>query len=515
MSMDQPALRADPGARSITILYTNDFHGRHVPFAVAPGNATAQTGDPGGPAQSFERAGFVGGFAALATAAQQIRQARGRETVLLLHGGDTFSDDLLGNLTQGEAVIRLMNELGYQFAALGNHDFDYGADRTRALQRIARFPMRGANVIERSTGQPFLGDPTAVMEAGGLRIGLLALGYHNTALTGDPKNTQALAFVNGIEAARRYVPELRRRADLVIVVSHQGTKVDEILADKVPGIDLILGGHSHDLIAPPRRVGQTWLVQALADAAVLYEVRLQAGNGGISGIAAEPHTLWADRFPAEPRIVGLIDALRAPYRDRLEAVIATAAERIGRRYKSESPFDTLVGEILRDHAAAEIAFLPGVGYGVSLEPGPITREELFALLPHPAKVVTMDLTGAQVLAILEQSAANQNPRDPLDAVGGLVQTAGLRWTADLTRPVGQRVGNVHVGEAPLDPDASYRVVTHSGMLAGIHRYAAFAQGARIERQDAKVVDVVEAAFRAMGRVTAPATGNITIVPANG
>lgn len=511
-AMHAEAERAgDTPAGKVTILYTNDFHGRHRPFPVSPGNATAQTGDPGRAPASFARAGTVGGFAALATAVEDVRRARGAANVLLLHGGDTFSDDLLGNLTQGEAVIRLMNELGYQLAALGNHDFDYGAERTQALQEIARFPMRGANVIERATGEPFLGDPTLVLDAGGVRVGLLALGYHNTHLTGSRKNTESLRFTDGIEAARRVVPELRRRADLVVVVSHQGTKVDRLLAREVESIDLILAGHSHDLLAPPEKVGDTWIVQALSDAAVLYELELQVAGGRLAGLEGRPHTLWADRFAPHPQVAALVEALRAPHRDRLEAVIGTAAERIGRHYKSESPFDLLVGQILRQHTGAEVAFLPGVGYGVSLEPGPITREALYALLPHPSTVATLTLTGAQIRTILEQNAANLKPATPLEAVGGLVQTSGLRWAADLTRPIGARVTQVAVNGAPLEDGRRYRVVTHSGMLEGLHRYASFAQGTEIEKQDAKLTEVVEEALQGMGAVRAPALGGVAII----
>ncbi len=109
---------------TFTILHTNDIHGRHRPFAVATGNATAQTGDPGRPASSFEHAGQVGGFAHLATAVARVRQQRGAANVLLLDGGDTFGDDMLANQTKGAAHIRLLNALGYQFMALGNHDYD-------------------------------------------------------------------------------------------------------------------------------------------------------------------------------------------------------------------------------------------------------------------------------------------------------------------------------------------------------------------------------------------------------
>ena len=97
-----------------------------------------------------------------------------------------------------------MNALGYAFMALGNHDFEYTADRTRELQSLAHFPMRAANAIVTATGAPFLGDPTLVVNAGGVRVGLLALGYHNTDQTGNKDNTRGLSFTSGIEAARAY-----------------------------------------------------------------------------------------------------------------------------------------------------------------------------------------------------------------------------------------------------------------------------------------------------------------------
>ncbi len=89
------------------------------------------------------------------------RRRHGADRVLLLHAGDTFSDDLLGNLTRGVATVRLMNALGFDAMALGNHDFDYGLERTRELQAIARFPMRGANVIEEASGGPVPGPALA------------------------------------------------------------------------------------------------------------------------------------------------------------------------------------------------------------------------------------------------------------------------------------------------------------------------------------------------------------------
>lgn len=496
---------------TVTLAHINDTHGRYLPVAVAPGNATAQTGDPGREEESFSRVGKVGGYAVLAAALRQLRERVGTENVLLLHGGDAFGDDLLGNLTKGEATIQLMNALGFQFLALGNHDFDYGADRTRELQGIAKFPMRGANVTDAS-GSPFLGEPAQVFKVAGARVAVLALGYHNTDQTGSRDNVRGLTFGSGIEAARRWVPQLRSRADVVVVLSHQGSKVDRELAKAVRGIDIIVGAHSHDAIFPPERVGETWMVQALSDSALLGEVTLTLGpDRRVSHVAGRIHTLWTDEYPADAAVTQRIERLRAPYRAALEAPVVIAADRIGRRYKSESPFDALSGEILREHTGAEIAFLPGVGYGVSLEAGVVTREALAALLPHPTKVATVVLTGRQVQEVLEQSATNQKPADPMDSVGGLVQTSGLKWTIDLTSPAGQRIRDVRVGGVSIDPGRDYRVVTNEGMLKGLHRYRSFAAGREPKVSEQSVTEVVEAALKRRGTVRAPPLGSVTLI----
>jgi 5'-nucleotidase/UDP-sugar diphosphatase len=511
-SLDVPPIRTTAGASgSFTILHTNDMHGDLSSVVVDTGDATAQTGDPGRPYQQYPRAGTIGGFARLAGAVERIRAERPAGSVLLLDAGDTFGDGLLANLTQGEATMHLMNALGYTFMALGNHDYEYTTARTQRLQALVGFPMRAANAVVTATGQPFLGDPTRVVVAGGLRIGLLALTYQNTDQTGNRSNTRELRFDNGIETAARYVPGLRARSDVVVVVSHQGTVVDSLLGVRVPGIDLIIGGHSHDLIQPPRRVGSSWMVQALSDATALGEVRVTVRHGLVTDVHGEVHELYADRYRPDPRFTAMLDSIRAPFRDTLGTVVAEAEQRIGREYKSESPVDRLAAEILRAYGHADVAFLPGLGFGVTLQAGPITREMILGLFPHPTTVVHETLTGAQMLAVLEQSATNLRPADDLDRVGGLVQTAGMRWTVDLTRLIGHRIREVTVGGVPLDLARSYRVMTNGGLLQGTHRYVWFAQGRDIERDELPFAVMLEQGLRAMGRVRAPVPGDITLI----
>ncbi|GAB3832375.1 hypothetical protein GCM10028895_49990 [Pontibacter rugosus] len=238
----------------ISIVHTNDMHGTYMPFLTTTDNATAQTGDAGRDTLiTFDKAARIGGFAYLASAVKNVRKEKGADNVLLVDGGDTFSDDQLGNLTKGEAMIRFMNAVNYDLMAVGNHDFDYGLQRTRELEQMATFPMRAANITDDNTQQPVFGEPYIIKEKNGVKVAILTLGYRNTPKTGNPDNVKGLTFKVGQEVAKQYVPELRKKADIVVVLSHEGTAVDYKMAREVAGIDLIIGAHSHDILEPRKR----------------------------------------------------------------------------------------------------------------------------------------------------------------------------------------------------------------------------------------------------------------------
>lgn len=475
---------------TITILHTNDMHGNYMPFQTTADNATSQTGDDGRDTLiTFGKEAPIGGFAFLAGAVKTIREKKGADKVLLLDGGDTFSDDQLGNLTEGEAMIRLMNKIGYQLMALGNHDFDYGLERTLELEQLAQFPMRAANIRMEDTGEPIFGDPFIIVEKEGVKLAILTLGYRNTPQTGNPEHMKGLQFSAGPEEVHRYIPELQEQADIVILLSHEGKAVDELIAREIRGIDLIIGGHSHSLIAPPQKVRDTYIVQAMADAAVLGETELIISGKKLVGVKANYHLLWHNEWKPDREVQQLIEQLRQPHLNKLEEKVAEVQGVIGRQYKSESPFDKLVGNLLLEAYPADIALLPGVGYGISLK-GRVNREAIYRLLPHPSKIVTLNMTGTQLKQTLEQAAENLNPNNPLDAVGGLLQTSGLQYEMDLTKPVGQRISHVRIADAPLDEARSYRVVTHNGMLRGLHKYDSIGQGENVNQTEQGLTDFV-------------------------
>ncbi len=169
----------------------------------------------------------------------------------------------------------------------------------------------------------------------------------------------------------------------------------------------------------------------------------------------------------------------------------------------------MAATILRRAGHADVAFLPGLGFGVTIRPGPITREMLVGLFPHPTSVIHERLTGRQILRILEQSATNLQPSNPLDAVGGLIQTSGMRWTVDLTKPLGRRISHVYIGERPLDADARYAVMTNGGLLQGTHRQTTFADGTDIVVDPRPFAVLLEEELKSMGTIHPLSLGAVT------
>ncbi|MBC3538321.1 5'-nucleotidase C-terminal domain-containing protein [Rufibacter sp. H-1] len=490
--------------KSISILHTNDMHGTYMPFLTTRDNATAQTGDAGRDTLiTFDKAAKIGGFAYLASAVKKVRKEKGAENVLLVDGGDTFSDDQLGNLTKGEAMIRFMNAVNYDLMALGNHDFDYGFPRTRELEEMATFPFRAANITDDNTQQPIFGEPYIITEKNGVKVAILALGYRNTPKTGNPDNVKGLSFKVGQDVAKTYVPELRKKADIVVVLSHEGTAVDYKMAREVEGIDLIIGAHSHDILEPRKKIGQTFVVQAMSDGAVLGETELIIKDQKLTDVKTHHHWLWNNQLQPDAEIQALIDQQRTPHLAQLQELVVESEAVIGRQYKSESPFDKLVGNLLLKEFKGDVAIMPGVGYGISFKPGPVTSEEVYKLLPHPSKIVTLTMTGKQLKSTLEQAAKNLKPENKLEAVGGLIQTAGIRYQIDLTKPIGERVSNVQIKSQPVKDAQNYKVVTHNGLLTGLHNFNEIGKGQNIIKTGKPLTDFIIQKLKEMKTVAMP------------
>lgn len=238
-----PKQPAGPGR--ITLLHTNDTHSRIEPFGPGNGNLSGR-----------------GGMARRASLVRQLRQEMGN--VLLLDAGDVFQGTPYFNQFKGHLDYRLMSMVGYDAATLGNHDFDNGVEGLLSAMEEAKFPFVNCNFDLK--GAPALGrrvQPWLVKDLPGARVGITGVGVGFKGLVA-PKNHAGVEYRDPVEPLKAAVNRLRdqEKVDLVVVLSHlghdlKGTQIDDLnLAKLVPGIDAIIGGHSHTFLDEPVRVKQ-------------------------------------------------------------------------------------------------------------------------------------------------------------------------------------------------------------------------------------------------------------------
>lgn len=489
-------------AVTVTILHTNDIHGHLTPWRGWDGDLTGKA---------------VGGLPHLAGAVARERKAAGEGNVLLLDAGDLLGDTMLADLTEGKALVEALNFLKYDALTVGNHEPDFGTDALKKRMAEASFPTVACNLTEKAGGKLFT-KPYVVKEVAGVRVGILGLAYPKTARTTAPKNVAAVEFHPPGPAVKEYLPKLRADgAELVVILSHLGLGADLRLAKEVTGIDVIVGGHSHNRMTGATKVGDTLVVQAGAHGSDLGRLDLTVENGKVTGHTRTLIPLTHDAVPSDPAAEQFLARLLDPHRKALDEVVGKAAgwlvraDTLGgqdaRKRAAESPVDSLFADILRAATKADIALLPGVGYGVAISPGPVTAAQLRQLAPHDGKVVTMKLPGRKILDVLEQAVENTFTDDPAVKVGGMIQVSGLRFAYDPDRPKGGRVRRVELTGGDWDPDAEYTVATNGMLAAGGHNYAALKEGTN-RKEHAGQYETIRDWFGKHWPVSTPEPGRI-------
>jgi 2',3'-cyclic-nucleotide 2'-phosphodiesterase (5'-nucleotidase family) len=488
--------------KPLTILHTNDIHGHLLPWRGWEGDLAGKT---------------LGGMDRLGGAIKQVREEVGRENVILLDAGDMLGDSLVADQTQGKAIIDAMNVLNYTAMVIGNHELDFTADTLKKRIAEAEFPVLAANITEKVTGRLFT-LPYLIQEIRGVKVGVLGLAYPNTPLTTAKKNVDGLEFGEAPEVAREYVPRLREQgAQVVVVLSHYGLAADKILAKQVPGIDVIVGGHSHNRMKDALREGNTLIVQAGAHGSDLGRLDLKVKNGKIIRYAHSLITLDHAVIPSDAQVASIVRRAASSNKTKLEERLGQAVSPIARaqtiagqeaqKRDQESPADSLFADLIRERTRVDAVILPGVGYGTAIPAGTIQAGALRNLIPHESKTVTMTLTGAQIREILEQSLENTYTDDPKKKVGGLVQVSGIhfKYNAEDSHP--HRLAEVRVQGKRLDRKRDYRVATNSLLAGGGHNYKAFLQGKNIQEGQTQY-ELVKVAIQQREKLHAPEPGRI-------
>ncbi len=488
----------------LTILHTNDVHGHMTGWEGWDGELQGKT---------------IGGLARLASAIDLVRKDAG-ESVLLLDAGDLIGDTMIADLTQGQALIRVFNHLKYDAMTFGNHEPDFGIPTLRDRIDEAKFPFLAANLTNRREGDSFV-KPYLIKQIAGVLVGIIGLTYPKTPWTTSPKNVEQLEFLDPVASLSFQLPRMHRDgAELIVVLSHLGLSGDKKLANAVSGLDVIVGGHSHNRMERAERVGNTLIVQAGAHGSDLGRLVLTIRDGKIM---SHRHTLTLlDHAKIQPDTATdkLVTELLRPHASALNENVGSAAEWLvraqtiagqeARKRDEESPIDSLFADIVRNSLKADIAFLPGVGYGVAIPPGPITAAQLRQLAPHDGKLVTMRLSGAQVLDVLEKAVTNVFSDDPKLKVGGMIQISGIRFQYDPERTIGQRILMVEPFEGKWKLNHLYRIATNSMLAEGGHNQHTFLDGKDMEKHGSQF-EAIKQWFLQHSPIRTPRGGRISSV----
>jgi 2',3'-cyclic-nucleotide 2'-phosphodiesterase (5'-nucleotidase family) len=437
----------------LTVLATNDLHGALE-----------------GRVQPWSAGRSVGGAAVLAATIAEER-AENPDGTLLLDGGDLMQGTPISNLVQGASVIDVMNAAGYDAAAIGNHEFDWGIPVLRERIAQARFPFLSANIVSEADGsRPEWAVPSVILERKGLRVGVIGLTTQSTPYTTLPEHVRGWAFTDLAEAVNRQVPALEAAgADVIVVLAHAGGfheadtdryrgEIVEAMQRMSPAVDLVVSGHTHSLLAG--EVNGIRLVQARSSGTALGVVELwvDGTSGEVACADIDVRTTFADAVTPDPAVQAVVERWAARVGPETERVVARAAHRLGTDRRRESVLGDLIADAQRVATGAQVALQNSGGIRADLGPGPIRWQDAFEVQPFGNVLYRFRLDGRTLLEALENGVRGDH---------GLVQVSGIRFAVDASAPAGNRVrGPTLEDGTPVHPDSTYVVTTNNFMATG-------------------------------------------------
>jgi S-sulfosulfanyl-L-cysteine sulfohydrolase len=419
------------------------------------------------------RYGRVGGFAHLATLVKRLRAQR--PGALLLDGGDSWQGSATALWTRGADMIACSKLLGVDVMT-AHWEFTYGAARVKQAidtELKGRIEFVAQNVRTADFGDPvFKGYVTR--EVNGVPVAIIGQAFPYVPIANPRHFVAQWTFGIQEESLQKTVDEARGRgAQAVVLLSHNGMDVDLKLASRVAGIDVILGGHTHDAVPEPvpveNRGGTTLVTNAGCNGKFLGVLDLEVKDGKVRERRYRLLPVFSDLLEPDPEMVALIRRVRAPYEVTLSEKLAVTEELLYRRGNFAGTFDQLILDALMADKGAEIAFSPGFRFGASLLPGTtVTFEHVMeqTAITYPGVVVSA-LTGAAIKGILEDVCDNLFNPDPYQQQGGdMVRVGGMRYRCEPGQKIGNRISGMTLNGKTLEAVKTYKVASWAPVAEG-------------------------------------------------
>ena len=429
----------------------------------------------------FEKAagrfGRLGGFAHLKTLVDKLRADVGEKRSILLDGGDLWQGSALAYAMNGADMVEAANLLGIE-AMTGHWEFTYGEQVLR--DNLSRFKgeflaqnvflteeaaFNDAKAFDPASGRVF--KPSVIKEIGGHRVAIIGQAFPYVPIAHPKRFTPDWKFGIRDEELQKLVDGHRNndKVEAVILLSHNGMDVDLKLASRVTGIDVILGGHTHDAIPIPITVtnagGVTLVTNAGSNGKFIGVLDLDLAKGKVANVRYRLLPVFAELLKPDPAMQTLIDKMRDPHVDEWNSKLASADRLLYRRGNFSGTVDQLICDALLNELDAEIALSPGFRWGITTLAGqPLTMEDVLSetAITYPETYVAT-MTGSQIKDVLEDVCDNLFNVDPYYQQGGdMVRVGGLAYTCTPGENVGKRISELKLGNGKhLEAGKHYKV----------------------------------------------------------
>jgi sulfur-oxidizing protein SoxB len=448
-------------------------------FGEQPGTNTAYATTYLDFEEAAHKYGPTGGFAHIKTLLDRFRAEAGADHCLTLDGGDLWQGSAIADLTKGMALVELGNMLGLD-AMTGHWEFTYGEEQLR--QNLAAFKgsfiaqnvfltdeaaFNGAKAADPASGRVFAAH--IQRQLGNARIAVIGQAFPYVPIAHPRRFVPDWTFGIRAEELQQLVHKLRDtdHADVVILLSHNGMDVDLKLASVVRGIDVILGGHTHDATPRPSKVanagGQTLVVNGGSSGKFIGVLDVSGAGGRMTGVDYRLVPVFSNAVKADTAVADRIETLRAPHAQMLGETLTTADRLLFRRGNFNGSMDDVICDALLQHTGAQIALSPGFRWGPSFLPGEkITMEDVLAHTATTyADVYVQSMTGAEFKSVLEDVCDNLFNADPFRQQGGdMARLGGVRYTCTPAHGIGSRISNLTLSDGTaLDPAVTYKVAS--------------------------------------------------------
>lgn len=433
--------------KSITLLYTNDIHANFIPH-----NAYWIRTNP---------KPQIGGFNELYFAVDSLRKIK--ESTLLLDAGDVMTGNPITEYeyknAKGGALFEMMNLIGYDAWTIGNHDFDISKNNLAKLINIANFPTLCANI---SDTIEYVIDkiikPYHIFEKNEIRIaviGIMTTEFHQLV---NKHSAAGIVIREPKMVIQKWIDTLRPYTDLIIALTHQGYKYDSILAMNVNGLDIIVGGHSHTKLKKPKLVNDVIIVQAGKHCEYLGVLELEIESRRIVNYKAELLPLWYNSNRASTSLSVFIDSIKTIIDKDYNEIICTLKTDWKRNW-GESNIGNFITDAQRESINADIAFMNSQGIRADASAGPLTRKDLFTILPFHNVLTKFNLSGKQIRDIVSYYISKRPS----------IQTSGIKckWKRNRGR---LEFIEFQINGLPLDETRKYNCVANDYMMKESERY---------------------------------------------